>query len=308
MVVYRGLDDPRLSARRPAAVAVGNFDGLHIGHRKILDRLCAAARARGLRALVLTFAPHPERALGRTSVRMIDTPEGRLERLRRTCVDAAVVTAFDPAFARLGCRDFVEGVLRDKLGAREVVVGASFRFGRDRRGGTAQLGQLGRAAGLRVQVVPPARRDGRVVSSTAVRRLLERGRVEEAARLLGRPYEIRGRVVGGERRGRRLGFPTANLATASEILPEGVFITETVRAGRVYPSLTSIGTNPTFGAHPLSVETLLLGFRGSLYGAEVAVRFLRKLRPTRTFSSAEALAARIRRDLDEACAWFSGRH
>jgi riboflavin kinase / FMN adenylyltransferase len=307
MVVYRGLDDPRLSPR-PAAVAVGNFDGLHLGHRKILDRLCARARGRGLRTLVLTFSPHPERALGRTSVRMIETPEARLDRFRETCVDAVVVTAFDPAFARLGCREFVDGVLRARLGAREVVVGAGFRFGRDRRGGTARLEELGRKAGLRVHVVPPARVEGRVVSSTAVRRLLERGRVDRAARLLGRPYEIRGRVVCGERRGRRLGFPTANLETASEILPEGVFITETVRGRRVHPSLTSIGTNPTFGPHPLAVETLLLGFRGSLYGAEVAVRFLRKLRPTRTFPSAEALAARIRKDREAAQAWFAGRH
>ena len=307
MVVYRGLDDPRLSPS-PAAVAVGNFDGLHRGHRKILERLCAVARERGLRSLVLTFAPHPERALGRTSVRMIDTPEGRLARFRETCADAVVVTSFDPAFARLACRDFVERVLRDKLGAREVVVGAGFRFGRNRRGGTALLKELGRRAGLQVHVVPPARVDGHVVSSTAVRRLLERGRVDEAARLLGRPYEIRGRVVSGEQRGRRLGFPTANLETASEILPEGVFITETARGRRVHPSLTSIGTNPTFGPHPLSVETLLVGFRGSLYGVEVAVRFLRKLRPTRTFPNAEALAARIRKDCEEARAWFGARH
>ncbi|HSA96560.1 MAG TPA: riboflavin biosynthesis protein RibF [Acidobacteriota bacterium] len=307
MVVYRGFDDPRLSPR-PAAVAVGNFDGLHLGHRKILDRLCAAARKRGLRSLVLTFAPHPERALGRASVRMIDTPEARLERFRATCVDAVVVAPFDPGFARLTPREFVEGILRGELGAREIVVGESFRFGRGRRGGIALLKTLGERAGLRVHVVPPARRSGRVISSTAVRGLLERGRVDEAARLLGRPYEVRGRVVRGERRGRRLGFPTANLETPSEILPEGVFITETLRGGRVHPSVTSVGRNPTFGLHPLSVETLLLDFRGSLYGAPVVVRFLRKLRPTRAFRSPEALAARIRKDCETARAWFAGRH
>jgi riboflavin kinase/FMN adenylyltransferase len=306
MVVYRGLDDRRL-APRPSAVAVGNFDGLHLGHRKILSRLCDRARRRGLRSLVLTFAPHPERALGRSSVRMIDTPEGRLERLRATCVDAVVVTAFDEAFSRLGCAEFVEGVLRETLGAREVVVGAGFRFGRNRRGSTDLLERLSRPAGLRVHVVPPARVAGRVVSSTAVRRLLERGRVDEAARLLGRPYEIRGRVVSGERRGRRLGFPTANLETPNEILPEGVFITETVIGGRARPSLTSIGTNPTFGPNPLSVETLLVDFRGSLYGAAAIVRFHRKIRPTKAFPSPAALAARIRRDCEEAQAWFARR-
>lgn len=306
MVVYRGLDDRRLSPR-PSAVAVGNFDGLHLGHRRILARLCERARRGGLRSLVLTFSPHPERALGRSSVKMIDTPEGRLEKLGDTCVDAVVVTPFDEAFSRLGGRTFVESVLRDRLGAREVVVGEGFRFGRARRAGTDLLERLGRPFGLRVHVVPPARIAGRVVSSTAVRRLLEAGQVDEAARLLGRPYEIRGRVVGGRRRGRRLGFPTANVETRNEILPEGVFITETVRGGRAYPSVTSIGTNPTFGLNPLGVETLLLGFRGSLYGAEVVVRLHRKIRPTETFPSADSLADRIRRDREAARAWFARR-
>ncbi len=306
MLVYRGLDDRRLSPR-PSAVAVGNFDGLHVGHRRILSRLCGLAERKGLRSLVLTFAPHPERALGRSSVRMIETPESRLERFRETCVDAVVVTAFDRAFSRLGCRDFIDDVLRGKLGAREVVVGQGFRFGRGRRGGTELLERLGRQAGLRVTAVPPARVAGRPVSSTAIRRLLEGGRVDEAARLLGRPYEIRGRIVAGTRRGRRLGFPTANLETKNEILPEGVFITETVLRGRAYPSLTSIGTNPTFGPNPLSVETLLIDFRGSLYRAETVVRFLRRLRPTKAFASPAALAARIGRDCEEARAWFAGR-
>ncbi len=306
MVVYRGLDDPRLHLRR-AAVAVGNFDGLHLGHRKILSELCRQAGLRGLRSLVLTFEPHPERALGKRSVRMIDTPEQRLARLRGTCVDAVVVIPFDAAFARRGSTAFVNDVLRDRLGAREVVVGRGFRFGRDRRGDTALLRRLGRQAGFGVHVVPPVILGGLTVSSTAVRALVDRGRVEEAARPLGRPYEISGRVVPGRRRGRLLGFPTANLETANEILPEGVFVTETVRGGRTTPSLTSIGTNPTFGPHPLTVETLLLDFHGSLYGNAITVRLLRKLRPIRAFPDAESLAARIGQDVEEARAWFARR-
>lgn len=306
MVVYRGLDDPRLRPR-PAAVAVGNFDGLHLGHRKILSRLCRLAGREGLRSLVLTFDPHPERALGKRSVRMIDTPDQRLARLRGTCIDAVVVIPFDRAFARLAGPDFVDDVLRDRLGAREVVVGRGFRFGRGRQGDTTLLYQLGLRAGLGVHVVAPARRGGLIVSSTAVRGLVGGGRVEEATRLLGRPFEIAGRIVPGRQQGRRLGFPTANLETANEILPEGVFLTETVRGGKAHPSLTSIGTNPTFGHHPLSVETLLLDFHGSLYGARITVRFLRRLRPTRTFPDADSLAARIRRDVEEARAWFARR-
>src|SRR5512140_527208 len=302
MVVYRGLDDPRLRLR-PSAVAVGNFDGLHLGHRKILSQLCRLAGRGGLRSLVLTFEPHPERALGRRSVRMIDTPDQRLARLRGTCVDAVVVIPFDPDFARLGSAAFVADILRDKLGAREVVVGRGFRFGRERRGGTALLRRLGRQAGFGVHVVPPVVLGGRTVSSTAVRALVGRGRVEEAAGLLGRPYEVAGRVVPGRRRGRLLGFPTANLETPNEILPEGVFITETLRGARVYPSVTSIGTNPTFGPHPLTVETLLFDFRGSLYGAAITVRLLKKIRPPRKFPDAGSLTARIRRDIAESRDW-----
>ena len=306
MVVYRGLDDRRLPAR-PAAVAVGNFDGLHLGHRKILARLCALAEERDLLALVLTFQPHPERALGKKSVRLIDTPEQRLERLAETCVDAVVVTPFDRSFSRLSCGAFVGEVLGKRLGARAAVVGRDFRFGHDRRGDTARLRSLGRRAGLSVHIVPPAVLDGRIVSSSAVRRLLGHGRVEEAARLLGRPYEITGRVVSGRRRGRLIGFPTANLGTANEILPQGVFITETVLRGAAHPSLTSIGTNPTFGPHPLSVETLLLDYRGSFYGTDLTVRLLRRIRPTRKFADAAALAARIGKDIEEARSYFGRR-
>jgi riboflavin kinase/FMN adenylyltransferase len=306
MVVYRGLDDRRLG-RFPAAVAVGNFDGLHVGHRKILAQLCRLARRRGLRSLVLTFEPHPEQALGKRSVRMIDTPGQRLDRLRGTCVDAVAVIPFDRAFAALGSPGFVHDVLRDKLDAREVVVGRGFRFGKDRRGDVALLRRLGREAGFGLHAVPPAVLGGRTVSSTAVRSLLARGRVEQAARLLGRPYEVTGRVVPGKKRGRLLGYPTANLDTPNEILPEGVYISETVRGAQVHPSVTSIGTNPTFGPHPLSVETLLLDYRGSLYGASLTVRLLRKIRPPRAFPGAEALAAGIRRDIERARTWFAHR-
>jgi riboflavin kinase / FMN adenylyltransferase len=306
MVVYRGLDDRRLR-RRPAAVAVGNFDGLHAGHRKILTRLCRLARRRGLRSVVLTFDPHPERALGKRSVRMIDTPEQRLARLRATCVDAVVVIPFDRAFAALGSPAFVQDVLRDRLGAREVVVGRDFRFGKDRRGDVALLRRLGRRAGFGLHAVPPVILDGLTVSSTAIRGLLSRARVDEAARMLGRPYEICGRVVPGKKRGRLLGYPTANLDTANEILPEGVFVSETVVGGTAHPSVTSIGTNPTFGPNPLTVETLLLDYRGSLYRREITVRLLLRLRPPRAFPGADALAAGIRRDIARARAWFGRR-
>jgi len=305
MVVFHGFDEYR-PLPRPAAVAVGNFDGLHLGHRRILARLCGLARRRDLSSLVLTFDPHPERSLGKKAVRMIETPDQRLNRFRESCVDAVLVTRFSRTFSELSGSDFVERILKEKLGAREIVVGRNFRFGRNRRGNVLHLRELGRLHGLRVHVVPPAFIGGVAVSSSAIRRLLVRGRVDEAARLLGRPYEIAGEVMRGLSRGKSLDAPTANLRTENEILPDGVFITEAVWEGRVLPSVTSIGTNPTFGPNPTSVEVHILDCRVSLYGARLMVRFLRKIRPTRKFAGPPALAARIRKDLDAARAYFAG--
>jgi riboflavin kinase/FMN adenylyltransferase len=297
MLVFRGFDDFR-PLPRPSAVAVGNFDGLHLGHLRILARLCRLAESRGLSSLVLTFDPHPERALGKKVVRMIDTPEQRLARLRETCVDAVLVTKFDKAFARLSGRQFVEGILKDRLGAQEVVVGRDFHFGRDRRAGLAELQSLGRRAGIGVTAVPPEVVAGAAASSSLIRRLILQGRVDQAAAFLGRPYEIAGEVVQGISRGRRLGVPTANIRTANEILPDGVFISETVWRDRVFPSVTSIGRNPTFGRHRLSVETHILDARPRLYGARLTVRLLRKIRPTLKFRDSLALAEQIRKDVE----------
>jgi riboflavin kinase/FMN adenylyltransferase len=305
MVVFRGFDEFR-PLPRPAAVAVGNFDGLHLGHQKILARLCGLARSKDLTSLVLTFDPHPEQALGKKAVRMIDTLEQRLERLRESCVEAILVARFDRSFSELSGRDFVERVLQKRLGAREVVVGRNFRFGRNRRADMAALRRLGRRLGLGVHAVPPEIVDGVAVSSSLIRQLLLTGRVDEAARLLGRPFEIAGEVVKGASRGKRLGAPTANLRTANEILPDGVFISETVWGGRVLASVTSIGTNPTFGRNPVSVETHLLDCRARLYGAGLTLRLLRKIRPTRKFSDTQALVERIRKDVETARAYFRG--
>jgi riboflavin kinase/FMN adenylyltransferase len=303
MVVFHGFEEFR-PLPRPAAVAVGNFDGLHLGHRKILARLRDLAASRNLASLVLTFDPHPERALGKKAVRMIDTLDQRLSRLNGSSVDAVLVVRFDRTFSAFSGRDFAEKILWDRLGAREVVVGCNFRFGRNRRSDIAKLETLGRRLGFGVHSVPPLVINGLPVSSSLIRRFLLSGRVEEAARLLGRPYEIAGDVIKGVSRGRSLGAPTANMRTANEIFPDGVFITETVRRGRPLHSVTSIGTNPTFGRNPPSVETHVLDRRVRLYGARITVRLLRKIRPTRKFRDREALTAEIQRDILAARDYF----
>lgn len=303
MVVAHGFEKlPTLP--RATAVAVGNFDGLHLGHRKILARLCELARSRDILSLVLTFDPHPERALGKKAVRMIDTPGQRLARLRESCVDAVLVTGFDRTFSALSGREFVERILLGRLRAQEIVVGRDFRYGKNRRSDIADLRELGRRRGFGVHAVAPRVIGGAAVSSSAIRRLLAQGRVEEASRLLGRPFEITGTVARGDSRGTSLGFPTANLLTENEILPDGVFISESVWKGRSFPSVTSIGTNPTFGSNPVRIETHLLDRRARLLGAGLSVRLFRKIRPTRKFADAQALVEQIGKDVAAARAYF----
>ncbi len=306
MVVFRGLSYYRIPPC-PTVVAVGNFDGVHLGHRKILERLRALARERKARSLVLTFHPHPERALGTKSVLMIDTLDQRLERLASAHVDAVVVAAFDRSFAAIGAEDFVRVILAEKLGAGDVVVGRNFRFGKNRRGDVSRLRTLGRPLALRVHIIPPAVVHATIVSSSVIRRRLAAGRVEEAARLLGRPYEIVGKVVRGARRGQTLGFPTANVRTENELLPDGVFISQTLWKRQALPSVTSIGTNPTFGKHPVSVESHVLSGAPRMYGAQVTLRLLQRIRPTRSYSGPRSLAARIRQDVETARAFFGSK-
>jgi riboflavin kinase/FMN adenylyltransferase len=303
MKIHRGLAAFK-PGRRKTAVAIGNFDGLHPGHQRILDRLGRIARRRRLRSVVLTFDPHPERALGRHRTLMIETLERRLGRLRDLGVEATLVTSFDRKLARLSPRDFIRKVLKEKLRAEVVVVGRDFRFGRNRAGDVRTLAREGGAAGIRTVTVPPVLVGGRVASSSLVRRLLDRGRVEEAARVLGRPYCVHGRVVPGRGVGRTLGYPTANLDSPNEILPRGVYIT-IARLGRtVRPSVTNIGFRPTFGPGGISLETVLLRGGRKLYGRTLEVCFLKRLRPERKFASADALARRIGLDIKAAQEYF----
>ncbi|HEX2694566.1 MAG TPA: riboflavin biosynthesis protein RibF [Acidobacteriota bacterium] len=309
MKVYTGFDAlPR--SRRGAAVAIGNFDGLHVGHRRILSRVAALAGRERLRSLVLTFFPHPARALAGRDIPLVQTLDQRLDGFRRAGVEGVLVVPLDRALFGLSGPAFAEGILAQALRARAVVIGANFRFGRGRACGAADLADLGHELGFAVHTVPSAVRDGRSVSSSLIRRLLAKGDVSGAAELLGTPYEIEGRVVPGHARGRALGFPTANLLTANEILPPGVFLTVASVGRRAFPALTNIGVTPTFGNNPPGVETHFLGFRGDLYGRIVRLGFIRKLRNERRFATPEALVRQVARDLRSARAAFldiSGR-
>lgn len=306
MLILRGLDRlPGLS--RPTAVAIGNFDGLHLGHLAILRLLVEQARASDLLSLVLTFSPHPEKILGQEKVLMIQTLAQRLAGLKKFGLDVVLVAPFDRPFSRLTSREFFENILLSRLQAKEVVIGQDFRFGLNRQGDIEELRQLGAERGVRVHSVPPVLIGGRMVSSSLIRSLLERGDVEEAGHLLGRPYEIEGRVGPGSARGKSLGFPTANILTKNEITPPGVFVTEAVLGKKAFPSVTNIGFRPTFDQDSLQVEAFIFDFQRSIYGQRIRLRFWRKIRDEKKFASAELLVNQIRQDVEVAREYFENR-
>jgi len=303
MKVFNGFEEvPPIP--RGAVVAVGNFDGIHLGHRKILKHVKEMAAKKGLFSLVLTFFPHPARSLNKRDVPLIQTLDQRLEGLREAGVKGVVVVPLGRRVRRLSGRAFSERLLRDCLHAGEIVVGKNFRFGKDRRCGVPELARLGRELGFGVHGVPPVEKAGEIVSSSLIRHELAGGNVEKAMKLLGRPYEIEGRVVTGESRGRALGFPTANIHTANEILPLGIFVTLAVTASRSLPSVTNVGVGPTFGGSRLRVETHVLGHKGNLYGRTIKLLFLKKLRNERKFGTSKALVDQIGRDVAEARRYF----
>jgi len=304
MQVLEGLSHfPSFS--RPTAVAIGNFDGLHLGHQKILRFLVERAKKSRVHSLVLTFSPHPEKVLGQRSVAMIQTLSQRLAGIKEHGVQAVLVTAFDRTFSSLSSREFVQKVIVSACQAREVVVGENFRFGRNRAGDIKDLHRLGSRFGFVVHAIPAVRHDGQIVSSSFIRLLLAEGKIEKANVFLGRPYEIEGRVIKGAARGKSLGFPTTNILTANEIVPEGVFVTEAGIQGQTYPSVTNIGTRPTFGEDKLQIESFLFNFQGNVYRKKIRLHFLKKLRAERKFVSAPALINQIQRDISAAKDYFS---
>ena len=303
MKVFRSLEAvPALSPG--TALAIGNFDGLHRGHRRILRLLVTRARAAGLPSCVLTFSPHPERFFKGRPISMIQTLDQRLNGLAEAGVDIALVLPFDRPLARLSAEAFVRRVLVRAFRTRLVIVGRGFRFGRSREGDVALLRSLGRAAGFATLPVPPLAWKGRTISSSLIRDLLSRGRVGTVRTLLGRPFEVEGDVVRGEARGRRLGFPTANIETPNEILPRGVFFTRFRVDGEDHPALTSVGVRPTFGRSDMTVESHLLRFRKDIYGEAVKIFFLRKLRDENRYAGPSALIARMKKDREAAVRYF----
>ncbi|MGC8966867.1 MAG: riboflavin biosynthesis protein RibF [Thermus sp.] len=280
----------------PKVVAVGSFDGVHLGHRYLLRQALAEAKALKEPLLVYTFDP-PTKVFTRGEGFLMDLQE-KVEALREVGVELILAVPFNEDFAKRPPEAFLEDL--KALQASRIYVGEDFRFGRGRAGGPEALERV-----APTQVVPLLSLGGEAVKSSRVRALLKEGRVEEARHLLGRPYGAYGVVVEGDRMGRRLGFPTANLAVHPlKVLPPGVFAVEAEGAFGRYKGVANVGARPTFGGEERRLEVHLLGFAGELYGEEVRVRFLKRLREEGRFPSLEALKAQIARDVEAARAYF----
>jgi riboflavin kinase / FMN adenylyltransferase len=292
-------DDPRPVTWRSPVLALGNFDGLHRGHLKIIERIQRGAAERAGTSVVLTFDPHPPRILRPDKAPALLMTKGqKLDALARAGVQGAAVVRFTREMSQWEPETFVRSVLLEWLRVAEVWVGADFQFGRERSGNFTLLRALGAQYGFRAEKIDPIRYKDFVVSSTRIRRLVAEGRVDEAGALLGHHYFIDGTVVHGDARGREIGFPTANLDTPNELLPPaGVYATTAALAGIEHPSVTNIGVRPTFGGDGgLRVETHLLDGRRELYGARLRLSFVQRLRDERAFADVDALRAQIDAD------------
>ena len=283
-------------------IGLGNFDGVHLGHRLILSRLVEEASARQGTALALTFYPHPLSVLRPESpVPLILSLREKLRRIAELGVDGIVVQRFGLDFSQLAPEAFVRQYLLDSIGVEKILVGQNFSFGRDRAGNAGLLSSLGKRWGFEVEVIGSVAVDQQEVSSTVVRSLLQTGKLHEATTLLAQPYAVSGRVVKGFQRGRQIGFPTANIRPRTAVLlPNGVYAVRACVDGGEYDAVANVGVNPTFGANQRTVETNLFDFSADLYGKRLRVSFVEHLRAERKFSSVEELVQQIREDADRA--------
>jgi riboflavin kinase / FMN adenylyltransferase len=300
-------DDPRPPRWVSPVLALGNFDGLHRGHVKIIERVKRRAAERGATSLVMTFDPHPPRVVRPDKAPpLLMTTAQRLEAIAQAGMHGTALVRFTPELSRWDPETFVRTVLVEWLHVAEVWVGANFLFGRDRAGNFSLLRSLGARYGIRAEKIDPVRYKEFVVSSTRIRRLISEGRVDEAGALLGHPYAIDGTVVAGSQRGRTIGVPTANLDTPNELIPpHGVYATTVHLDAVIHPSITNIGVRPTFGDEGrVVIETHVLGLDRDLYGRQLRLGFVQRLRDERTFAGSDELQAQIAADIARARSLF----
>jgi riboflavin kinase / FMN adenylyltransferase len=305
MEIIRDLD--RLRPHPSPVVALGNFDGLHMGHQTILNTAIERARCERGTAFALTFDPVPAKVLAPDRApRLILTSEDKLELLQRSGIDSVLVINFTRELSQLTPREFVRTFLVERIGVRAVVVGHSVSFGHNRAGNATVMADLGREFGFDVTVVGPVKVAGMEVSSTKVREVIADGDMRTAANLMGRGHFLSGPVVHGRERGRKIGFPTANIQSRTECLPpDGVYASRLILDDGPHASITNIGMRPTFAEPERTIEAHIFDFDRDIYDREVRLELVERIRPERKFDSGAALAAQIGEDLQRARAILS---
>jgi len=282
-------------------LTIGVFDGVHAGHRYLLKKLQERAAERNLLSGVVTFSPHPQSVLHpRSQLPWLTSLDDRVGAFRKLGVNIVSVLTFTPKVARLSAREFIS-LIKKNLGMRGILVGPDFALGKGKEGNIDLLRSLGCEMGFSVDVIPPFKINGEIVSSTLIRRALAEGDMRKVKNLMGRYFYLEGKVITSEKRGRVLGFPTANLdIKPQQALPEnGIYATIAQVEGRHFPSATNVGIRPTFGTGEEMVETHLLNYKGNLYGKDMRVEFVQKLRDEQRFSSSEELKTQIEKDIRE---------
>jgi riboflavin kinase/FMN adenylyltransferase len=298
LIIHNLQKDLKKLPGQGLVMAVGNFDGLHLGHQAVIGRAVDIARQQEFAAGVLTFRQHPRSILHPKDPPVLLLPPGdKVERIQQMGVEVLINLNFTLELASLSPKDFVDHLLCEELHLAQIIVGENFRFGKDRKGTTDLLKEEGGRCGFTVTVIPPVKIGDEVVSSTRIRRLLEKGEVRQAGVLLNREYEIRGRVISGDRRGQLLGVPTANLEVVHELIPRpGVYAVWAVCRGHRYPAMGYIGNRPTFPKAGPSIEVHLLDFSDNLYDETIEVYFVDWIRGEQYFSSTQALQSQLKED------------
>jgi len=301
MIVFEGMEKIT-NDFRGAYVTIGNFDGVHLSHQHICRKLAAEAKAAGKKSLVVTFDPHPKMIL-HPNIRpfyLITTRAEKMAYLEGCGVDATVIIKFDMAYAKTTAEQFVKGFLCDQLAITKIIIGHDYVFGQGRQGNDAYLIARGRECGFSVEVIEAFKINDEIVSSTLIRNYLLEGDVKSARRLMGRPYNVAGKVVTGAGRGAGLGFPTANIEPEKELMPSpGIYAAFVDVDGAQYQSALNIGAKPTFGDYTSTFEVFLMDFAGDLRGQKINVLFVEKLRDIVKFDGPESLKRQIAADVEK---------
>jgi len=300
MIVVRTLEE--ITRDSNSVITIGTFDGVHLGHKLIFRRLLERATEYNARSIIVTFEPHPREVVGKGPVMLLNTLDERLELMKNIGVDLVYVIEFTFDFSRQTSREFYERYILHGTGVRSVIVGHDHMFGRDRKSNIDELRQMGKDSQFDVDVLEPVSSEGEIISSTKIRNLLSNGDVERAAKYLDRPYSIKGQVVEGDRRGKTLNFPTANIQpqSGSKVVPQnGVYFVSLEFDGNKFYGMLNIGIRPTFkpGGQRI-IESNIFGVNEVLYGKEITVNFLRRIRSEIKFSSKEELVTQLHNDRD----------